>query len=593
MAAAEQLITANLDVWSSAVQTKSAAGRGKSNKLELCGIKKLRSVILELAVRGLLVRQDPNDEPASELLKKIAAEKAEIVKDGKIKKQKALAAIEEDEKPFELPGGWAWARLTDVYDVRDGTHDTPKYYEKGYPLVTSKNLYSGKLDLANVKYISASDHKKICERSKVDSQDILFAMIGSIGNPVLIETDVEFSIKNVALFKYYARDLVRPEFLLRYLLYAEAIFREQASGAVQSFVSLGKIRGFPIALPPLSEQARIVAKVDELMGLCDQLEQQQETSITAHQTLVQTLLDALTTARERDGFTTAWTRIAEHFDTLFTTEWSIDQLKQTILQLAVMGKLVPQDPNDESALDAYSEIIGLPDGYTRSNKQKIRGKNFVQIEDLATLPEGWGYFSVDDLYKSNHILDYADGNHGSFYPRKSDFGSEGVLFLTAAQIDKRGKIDWDECPRLNSDYAKKLTKGWSEEGDVYFTHNATVGRTAIATGAPEKRFLLGTSVTFYRINGFAVCPGYLYTFFSSPDWYKQAAAVMQQTTRNQVSITKQALFYIALPPVAEQRRIVARVGELMALCDTLKTRLNTVRTTQLQLANAMAERAVA
>lgn len=116
----EKLITDHIDIWSSALQTRSTAGRGSNGKIDLYGIKKLRELILELAVRGKLVPQDPNDEPASELLKRIAAEKAELVKQGKIKKQKPLPEISEDEKPFELPEGWELNRLGDLINVING-----------------------------------------------------------------------------------------------------------------------------------------------------------------------------------------------------------------------------------------------------------------------------------------------------------------------------------------------------------------------------------------------------------------------------------------------------------------------------------------
>lgn len=338
-----------MDVWSAAQTPKVNGGRGRgknSNGKTPHGIKKLRELMLELAVSGKLVPQDAEDEPASVLLEKIAKEKERLIKEGKIKKQKKFPEISEDEKPFELPEGWEWVRFTDCYDVRDGTHDSPKKQLKGFPLVTSKNLYSGFLDLTNVSFISEEDHLKIIERSKVDRDDILFAMIGSIGNPVIVDTDVEFSIKNVALFKYYSRELSVPQYLRMFLEIAAVAMRKNASGGVQSFVSLAKLRSYVIAFPPLAEQHRIVAKVDELMVLCDQLEQQQTDSNATHQTLVETLLTALTTAAGQAEFGDAWQRIANHFDSLFTTEQSIDQLKQTILQLAVMGKLVPQDPND-------------------------------------------------------------------------------------------------------------------------------------------------------------------------------------------------------------------------------------------------------
>ncbi|MDL3986576.1 hypothetical protein M9880_14800, partial [Shewanella xiamenensis] len=112
-------ISDHLDLWTAAVRPKSSAGRGSNSKLELTGIKKLRELILELAVRGKLVPQDPSDEPASVLLERIAAEKAQLVKEKKIKKEKPLPAISEDEKPFELPQGWEWCHLKDIITIMD------------------------------------------------------------------------------------------------------------------------------------------------------------------------------------------------------------------------------------------------------------------------------------------------------------------------------------------------------------------------------------------------------------------------------------------------------------------------------------------
>lgn len=118
----EKLIVDHMETWTSALQTRSTAGRGSSGKIDLYGIKKLRELILELAVRGKLVPQDPNDEPASELLKRIAAEKAELVKQGKIKKQKPLPEISEEEKLFELPEGWEWVRFGNIYEMEYGNN---------------------------------------------------------------------------------------------------------------------------------------------------------------------------------------------------------------------------------------------------------------------------------------------------------------------------------------------------------------------------------------------------------------------------------------------------------------------------------------
>jgi type I restriction enzyme, S subunit len=238
-------------------------------------IKQLRQTILNLAVRGKLVEQDPSDEPAAELLKRIATEKARLVKEKKIKRPPTVASIDPANSPFILPENWVRVRIGEVYDVRDGTHDSPRYQAEGYPLITSKDFVDGRISFENCKYITREDHEKISQRSKVDAGDILFSMIGgNIGNMVLVDSDREFSIKNVALFKYFSLDLSLPNFLKVVLKDLSEDVQQKAIGGAQPFVSLGFLRGALIGLPPLAEQHRIVAKVDELMSLCDQLEAQ-------------------------------------------------------------------------------------------------------------------------------------------------------------------------------------------------------------------------------------------------------------------------------------------------------------------------------
>jgi len=257
------------------------------------GIKKLRELILTLAMQGKLVKQDPKDQPASELLKEIQAEKEKIASREGAKargKGKELPPIKPEKKPYDLPESWEWVRLSDVLDVRDGTHDTPKYIDKGIPLITSKNLYTGKLSFDEIKYISLEDHLKIKERSNVNIGDILFAMIGSIGNPVIVDTEKEFSIKNVALFKFYQKEIPNNRFVHLFLDLTQENMKKISSGAVQSFVSLGFLREYLFPLPPLAEQKRIVAKIDELMALCDKLEKQIDQATTKQTALFDAVL---------------------------------------------------------------------------------------------------------------------------------------------------------------------------------------------------------------------------------------------------------------------------------------------------------------
>ena len=235
---------------------------------------KLRKSILQQAVQGKLTERDPADEPASELLKRIKAEKEALIKVGKIKKEKPLPAITDDEKPFDIPDTWEWVRLSEVIDVRDGTHDTPKYLQNGYPLITGKDFYNGYFELNKTQYISKEDYEEIIKRSKVDVGDILFSMIGgNIGSMIRIceENYFDMAIKNVALFKQYVKSETLSYYLFYFLQSQIDRMRKSAKGGAQPFVPLNLLRSYPFPLPPLAEQKRIVKRVEELLALCDEL----------------------------------------------------------------------------------------------------------------------------------------------------------------------------------------------------------------------------------------------------------------------------------------------------------------------------------
>ena len=245
----------------------------------------LKKSILQEAVQGKLVPQDPNDEPASVLLERIRTEKKKLVKEGKIKKDKSESVIVTrdkipyeiidgkerciaDEVPFEIPESWCWVRLSDVIDVRDGTHDTPSYIPNGYPLITGKDFYNGYFDLSKTKYISKDDYEEIIKRSKVEIDDILFSMIGgNIGSMITITKDNYFdmAIKNVALFKQYNYNLSISKYLELFLRSQVSNMQSIAKGGAQSFIPLNTLRNYLFPLPPLSEQRRIVAKIEETL----------------------------------------------------------------------------------------------------------------------------------------------------------------------------------------------------------------------------------------------------------------------------------------------------------------------------------------
>jgi type I restriction enzyme S subunit len=175
--------------------------------------------------------------------------------------------------------GWSYPVLGDICDVRDGTHESPKYIEKGYPLITSKNLTKNGLSFEKISFISKADHDAIEKRSAVSDGDILYGMIGTVGNPVIVKKERDFSVKNVAIFKFIEESLISNKYLF-YVLNSDFVTRQigkESKGGTQKFVSLKVLRGLQIPLPPLDTQKKIAAvleKADQLRKDCQQMEQE-------------------------------------------------------------------------------------------------------------------------------------------------------------------------------------------------------------------------------------------------------------------------------------------------------------------------------
>ena len=186
---------------------------------------------------------------------------------------------------------WEEYKMGEIYDVRDGTHDSPKYHKEGYALITSKNLKDESLDYSEINYISEQDYNKINERSKVDIGDILYAMIGTIGKPVVIEKEPDFAIKNVALFKVPSE---QNSYFLKYYLNSQNVInrmKNDAKGTTQKFIGLGYLRSFPIFVPTRNEQDNIVKKLDALSAETKKLEAIYEQKLADLEELKQSILE--------------------------------------------------------------------------------------------------------------------------------------------------------------------------------------------------------------------------------------------------------------------------------------------------------------
>ncbi|MDA7526853.1 restriction endonuclease subunit S [bacterium] len=579
METSEKLITENLDVWTSAVKTRSSAGRGSSKKRELYGIRRLRELILELAVCGFLVPQDSADEPASELLNQYAKAKTKLIKDAEIKKPKPVPPLERNSQS-EVPEGWAEAQLTNIALVDMGNSPPGSTYNEtgdGVPLINGPVEFSrghfGKTIKA--KYTTAPN--VVC-----DEGDILVCVRGATTGRTNIADFPACIGRGVAR----VQALGSQEFVNLLMWENQNKLLAKGTGTTFPSISYKDLAGHSLLLPPLAEQHRIVAKVDELMALCDQLEQEQESSIAAHDTLVATLLNALT---ETTAFAEAWERIQANFDTLFTTESSIDQLKQTILQLAVMGKLVEQDPEDEPAAELLDRIAAEKAKLIKEKKIKKQKAlaAITQEEEPYTVPERWKWCRLGDVSLSSD-----SGWSPQCDPQPRDNEEQwGVLKVSA--------VSWG---LFRPDEHKKLPAGKEarpeaevKSGDFLLSRANTeelVARGVIVGQTPPKLMMSDKIVRFlisdHTLKEFV---NLVNASSSSREHYIGNSSGTSSSMKN-VSRETMSNLPIPLPPLAEQHRIVAKVDELMALCDQLKASLATAQATQLNLADSLVEQAV-
>ena len=581
------LITEHLDLWTSAVTYNNGKGRGNNGKPELTGIQKLRELILDLAVRGKLVPQDPNDEPASKLLERIEEEKAQLYKEGKIKKPKKLSKIAEGEKPFDLPDGWVFVRLGDLLErLSNGLSGKQNKEGIGYPLTRIETISKGVIDIEKLGYSLDIPDSKL-EDYKLLEGDILLSHINSdyhIGKTAIVPSGLEiYHGVNLLLVRVF--NLVSPRYIDLFLNYLRlrGYFIGIAQHAIgQASVNQSKIRNIVVPLPPVSEHMRIVEKVDELMALCDRLEQQTSDQISAHETLVDTLLDSLTRSQDAAELADNWARLAEHFDTLFTTEHSIDRLEQTILQLAVMGRLVPQDPNDEPASKLLERIEEEKVRLYKEGKIKKPKKlpGITEEEKPFNLPKGWEWSRLEKIAQINPRNHADDSLEVGFVPMPLI----GTGYKGEHSLETR---EWVQVKKGYTHFADgdialaKITPCFENSKAVVFgglTNGVGAGTTELHVARPYSELIKPYFVLFNLKSP---------RFIELGKFKMTGSAGQKRVPKEYFANTP-----IPLPPHNEQARIVEKVYELMALCDRLKPHLEEASATQHRLAESIVKQAV-
>ncbi|WP_272672823.1 restriction endonuclease subunit S [Providencia sp. PROV037] len=576
----EKLITDHIDIWSSALQTRSTAGRGNNGKIDLYGIKKLRELILELAVRGKLVPQDPNDEPASELLKRIAAEKAELVKQGKIKKQKPLPEINEDEKPFELPEGWEFMRMGHV--GHDWGQKTPEN-DFTYIDVGSINKELGAISEPGVirPKDAPSRARKIVRRNTVLYSTVRPYLL----NIAIVDEDYDPEpIASTAFAIIHPWKGISSTFIYHYLRSPIFVSYVESCQTGIAYPAINDKQFFTgvIAIPPAEEQLRIVSKVNKLMSLCDQLEQQSLTSLDAHKKLVETLLATLTDSQNAKELSENWSRISQHFDTLFTTEASIDTLKQTILQLAVMGKLVPQDPNNEPASELVRRIEQEKAQMVKDGKIK-KQKPLPPISDEEKpfqLPMGWEWCRLGTLF-----------NFQNGYAFKSEwFSDNGIRLVRNANIS-HGHINWADSVKLPDSRLSEFEGFSLNVGDIVISLDRPIINTGLKYAFIREcdlPCLLLQRVAKFSSIGNMILSGFLSKWLES-NYFINAIDPGRSNGVPHISTKQLEMTLFPLLSQNEQDKIISKANELIQVCEHLKSRLQSAQQTQLHLADALTE----
>jgi type I restriction enzyme S subunit len=556
------------------------------------GIQKVRELILELAVSGKLVPRDASDEPASELLKRIAAEKTRLVAEGKLKKQKEIADISGSEKPFALPVGWTWAFWdTIALKIGDIDHKMPDTTSEGIPFVSPRDFYPGNvINFEGAKRVSVEDFERLSAKIKAERGDLIYPRYGTIGENILVEVERDFLVSYSCAVIKVAHGFIDP--IYQFYVSMSGCIRKQAKAAenktTQANVGIKSIQQYLFPIPPLAEQHRIVAKVDELMALCDRLEARQADAESAHIRLVQALLDSLTQANDAAGFAANWQRLAEHFHTLFTTESSIDALKQTLLQLAVMGKLVPQYPGDEHSSELLKRIAEekgrmLEGGKIR--RQKLLGAVSTD-EKLYEIPSTWAWTRL-----GSQVLESGAGWSPSCESRPRNEDEWGVLKVSAVSW---GVYKPEENKALPSHLEARLEHEVTD-GDFLVSRANTaelVARSVVVEETP-KRLMLSDKIVRLKLT--SLCARrYLNLANRAPLARRYYGRVAGGTSSSMKNVSREQILSlpIALPPLAEQNRIVAKVDQLMTICDQLKTRLTQARQINEQLASTLVEQAV-
>lgn len=553
MSQTQRLISDHINIWTSAeAEKKSGRGRSSNNAGNIFGIQKMRELILELAVQGRLTSNNLNEKPSIE-------EPMEIQK----------------EIPFKLHKNWRWTFLPDIAKYKVGKTPSTKnssYWtgsNNGYNWVSIADLIHGGTISKTSKKVTDLAQKEVFKSIPIEAGIILMSFKLTIGKISILEVP---AYHNEAIISIYPSKFVNKDFLFKILpSRAKAgISKSAIKGNTLNSKSLAKLL---IPLPPLPEQLRIVSKVNDLMAICNQLEQQHINSSETHKKLVQVLLHNLVQSKDMQEFKDCWQKIAGHFEVLFTTEESVDELIKTIIQLAVMGKLIPQDPKDEPASELIKKIE-----IEKPAIKKIKNTFSFNKDNISfNLPQGWKWVKFSDI---------AQHNSGKTLDSSRNTG-EYRNYITTSNL-YWGSFDLSSIRKMPiEDY--ELERCTAKKGDLLIIEGGEAGRAAVWES--DNDICFQNHIHRARFYG-KINPYYAYRYFEKLNitgeinQYRKGIGISNMSGKSLGSIP------FPLPPLNEQSRIVNKLDQLMALCDELKSRIQQASMQQKQIADVLVSQAL-
>jgi len=531
-------------------------------------VARLNEAILELAVRGRLVAQDPSDEPASALLARIRAEKTRLEEAGEIRKAKPLAKVKAEEMPFALPDGWVWCRFGNICIVERGitfpaSAKETLPFDGGIVCLRTTNVQA-EVDWSDLLYISEEYVKSDAKILRVD--DILISMANSyalVGKVALVNS-VPFPATFggfIAAIRRYGD--IHPRFLYLALTspYIQAVFRESSSQTTNiANISLRTMYPMLFPLPPLAEQQRIVERVESLLAATAALKGSLATAQAEGETLTAAALHRLESAADPAQSAAAWALIRENFVALIDTPQSVAALKQTILQLAVQGKLVPQEATDEPASALLARIRAEKERLEEAGEiRKSKPLAKVNAEEMPfALPDGWVWARLGEIVTVRG---------GKRLPKGYTFASQPTDHIYIRVTDmKDGSIDDGALQYIDEEVYNAIERYTIEKSDLYITIAGTIGQIG---EVPERFHGMNLTENAAKLSPHLVDRKFLKQFLNSPFIQMQFDAKVNKMAQPKLALIRIQTTYFPVPPLAEQQRIVARVEALFALCDGL------------------------